>query len=95
MKNLILPVFMMAAICCATLAGGGEGEGPEQKAAPEPPVINVIIEEEPTDHWGLAIKYGLPVLGTVALGIVAIMWGKKRKKKGKDDDGEKPKLEDV
>jgi len=86
---------MMAAISSGALAGGGDGEGPEQKEAPEaPPVINVIIEEEPTDHWGLAIKYGLPVLGTVALGALALWWGKKKKKKGKDDE-DKPKLEDV
>lgn len=56
------------------------------------PEFTVVIEEDPENYWGLAIKYGLPaligVIGTIAVGILV-----KNKVMKKPDSGAQPKAD--
>lgn len=81
----------MALICSVALATGGENgaQEPKQETAPNTPTVNpqvtdpvvVNIEEEALDHWGLAIKYVLPVMAVTLIGG----WYAKRRKKEEGD----------
>lgn len=97
-------ILTILALTCSVALGVG-GDQPEQKpqahrknptSTPQvtDPVIQpieVIIEEEPSDHWGLFIKYVLPAIALAAIGG----WYAKRKKGGGDEDDDGPTLEDV
>lgn len=81
-------ILLCVIFCSQAFGTGGDPEPAQepQQRKESAPTVNpqvtdptIVINTDPTDWRGVAMKYGLPALGTLILGLVVLWWKKRHK----------------